>query len=728
MFALILGSLLVVLALVTPDLRRTDGSLLPHAWTLIVGALSLLIVTAARGSRWQRPLQLLALALIGQACALALIDAPNYGVLQRYLTWSTLLTTAQGFLLLGPLAQTIVVVREAQSWRRFRFPAAKRVLSTWQMLVLAATVVVLAAYPSWKPITYLGELSIALWVIAINAGNLILVAATIPEDALESLARRVGRPLGFFGTGDRSGPDWDRLFPWLVAAFVTVVAAIIASAVFERIPHIADSVAYYFQAKYLSVGRLYLPPPPDVSAFAFENLHTDGVKWWSYGFPGWPALLAVGVRLGVPWLINPVLGGITVLLAHALLSRLYDRRFAHAGIALIAVSPWFLFLYASFLTHPASIVWALTALLAVDKAREQGSVRWSLVTGAALGALFLTRPFEAFIFGAIIGLYILGVFDRRPRLAPSRIAALTAAGLAVSVWLFPYNNLLTGSPTSSPHSTWASARWYPGADRLGFGSDIGNLGWTHIDPLPGHGLPDVLINALQNLFTANFELYGWMFGSLVLVTMFVMWGRWKPADRVFLAIIAAVIFAYSFYWFSGGPDFGARYWFQIFVPLIVLTVRAVQELQRRWVEGGARPQTALRVPAFVIAASLVAFLNVVPWRALGKYHDYRGLNASVGQLARTYDFGRSLVLVRGNLKYDYRQAFVFNPPTLQSDGTIYARDRGPAVRAALFQYFPDRPVWIIARSPVDESKFVVVAGPLACSETGSCRQASRSTP
>ena len=36
---------------------------------------------------------------------------------------------------------------------------------------------------------------------------------------------------------------------------------------------------------------------------------------------------------------------------------------------------------------------------------------------------------------------------------------------------------------------------------------------------------------------------------------------------------------FFFYWYSGGPDFGARYWYLILVPLVVLSVRGLQALQ-----------------------------------------------------------------------------------------------------------------------------------------------------
>ena len=75
------GAVIVGLALAAPALRRPDGSLLPLAWTATLGGLCLVLLAASWRTRWQRCGWLLALAVAGQACALALIHAPNYNLL-----------------------------------------------------------------------------------------------------------------------------------------------------------------------------------------------------------------------------------------------------------------------------------------------------------------------------------------------------------------------------------------------------------------------------------------------------------------------------------------------------------------------------------------------------------------------------------------------------------------------------------------------------------------------
>ena len=79
-------------------------------------------------SRWERFSWLMALALLGQACALSLIQAPNFNILQHYLPWSELLTYPRGLLLLGPLAQTIVAAMAAWRYRHTMGIAVRRLV------------------------------------------------------------------------------------------------------------------------------------------------------------------------------------------------------------------------------------------------------------------------------------------------------------------------------------------------------------------------------------------------------------------------------------------------------------------------------------------------------------------------------------------------------------------------------------------------------------------------
>src|SRR5690606_10366434 len=130
-------------------------------------------------------------------------------------------------------------------------------------------------------------------------------------------------------------------------------------------PHVPDEVIYLYHARYFAAGMLTMPAPPVPEAFNIDLMTYEPTRWYSPVPPGWPAALSVGVLLGAPWLVNPVLNALNVLLASMLLHAVYDRRTARLAVLLLAVSPWFLFMGMNFMTHTFTLTCALAAAVAV---------------------------------------------------------------------------------------------------------------------------------------------------------------------------------------------------------------------------------------------------------------------------------------------------------------------------------------------------------------------------
>ncbi len=480
--------------------------------------------------------------------------------------------------------------------------------------------------------------------------------------------------------------------------------------VFERMPHIDDSIAYLFQAKYFSTGALWLPRPVDPDSFGVAHLIVDGDKWYSKFFPGWPAVLALGVLLGAPWIVNPLLGAASVLLLHSLTTRSYGLRTAHAVTLLVSASPWFLFLSGSFMAHSASLFWMLLALVGIERLRGRSASGWGLVAGSSLGMLFLTRPFDAALVGPVIGLSALGVGPRRLTLVSLAMVGVSAA--LVAGLYFPYNAALTGDPFAAPHRLWAEHLFGSGVDVFGFGPSVGIPLWRNMDPLPGHGLADVVLNANKNFALLNFELFGWACGSLVMVCLAFRRGALGRNDVLMLGLLFAVVVGHAFYWAPGGPDFGARYWYLIIMPLVVLTVRGAEHLASGSGGGTASSDVAgTRVGVALAFASLCAVLVIVPWRSVGKYYRYRDIGGTVGALTDRRGIRDALIFVRSSRRSDYQTAFNLNPRSTGDDGNVFAWDLGPDHRAAVLSGFPSKPVWVIERTDQADS-LSVTQGPL----------------
>jgi 4-amino-4-deoxy-L-arabinose transferase-like glycosyltransferase len=241
------------------------------------------------------------------------------------------------------------------------------------------------------------------------------------------------------------------------------------------------------------------------------------------------------------------------------------------------------------------------------------------------------------------------------------------------------------------------------------------MGWA-IDPFPGHGPIDALVNANLNTFSINIELYGWSIGSLILFALLVFSGVLKRGDYIMIAVITAVFIPHFFYYFSGGPDFGARYWFLMLVPFIALTVRGIDALETKLKNRATNPSFAVtRVKVGVLSLCFFTLVNYFPWRATDKYHHFRGMRPGIRALAAKYGFGKSLVLVRGNSS-DYQSAWIHNPLNPNANAPVYAWDRDTEIRAKILQAYPDRDVWIVNGPSITHGGFEVAKRPVSTRE------------
>ena len=662
-------------------------------------------------TRLSGSIALVVLATIGQFSALQLVDVKPFAAFQHYRPWQSLSSD-------HPIAVGVLVVQAVLvavvAWRlRARLMAVAGVLSTRAWLILALGMGFLLAVPSVSVSFFAGETLLAGLLAGLAALTLVLAALLMPEEALARAAAWVNARVTL-GPGDGNERPWDLRLPLAIAIWVTLIAATVNILVLERVPHIDDSVSNLFQAKYFSTGQLTLPAPPDEDAFRMDLTVVRDGRWFGYAFPLWPAVLALGVLAGAPWLVNPILGGALILLGHTWLWRRFDRGMANATTLLLAASSWLIFTSAEFMSHPLTAVLAMLALLAFDRATQLHDRwgRWAVLTGAAGGALLLTRSFDAILVAATIGL--VAILETRLVRSWRAVVLASVVAAAIAALIFPYNQAVTGRATYPAHLAWADQRYGPGVDVIGFGPNVGIDRWPNLDPLPGHGLPDVVLNLNKNLFMANIDLFGWAFGSMPLVWLALGSGGWTRRNLVLLILPAAFLAGYSLFWFSGGPDLGARYWYPLITTLAAVSVHGARRLGATLDRRGAVTQANARVSMVLIAATIAAAVTMLPWRAVTKYYRYRGIGGEVRALAASAGIRDALVFVRTSERADYQSAFNLNPRSLDHRGTIYALDAGPAANARVVSRFTDRPVWVIGRIVASGGghPFSVIEGPL----------------
>jgi len=605
----------------------------------------------------------LLLECVGQAATLRLIDAGHRLHYQHYKlpdasTVSIAILATQTILVFSALFPLRAAIA-AWLTNEFRW---------WQVLLifLLLSGSSAALSPRWN--FYALEILFASFIQLVHLGNIALIV------------RRFSASWRF--------PQWNA--PYVPAGFVLVIACLLNLLSYQNHPHITDEVIYWMQARFFSHGFLKLPAPPVPAAFDIYMMRVDGASWYPATPPGWPFVLALGMRLGAPWLINPAFAAGNVLMAYAVLRRMYDQRLASYSAWLLAVSPWFIFLAMSFMNHMLTLFCLLTAAWAILKSREDRRMFWSFVAGISAGYCCWIRPLDGVLVVTAIGAMV--VLDNR------KWKTVFGFGIAATMTvgsLFLWNHQFTENGFHFPINAYLDEHFGENSNAYGFGPDRG-MGWQ-IDPYPGHNARDGVLNALLNTFSINIDLFGWSCGSLLLAAAFLFRGKLNKKDWMLLSLVLAVFVAYFFYYFSGGPDFGARYWFLMIVPLVVFTAR--------WIM--AHPQA--RIAAIILSA--LALILFVPWRTVDKYHHYWGMRPDMLALSKQYSFGTSLVLIRGESHPDYASAAIYNPLDLNAAQPIYAWDRDPETTKKLLEHYADRPVWIFNGPTITGDGYQLVERP-----------------
>ncbi len=655
----------------------------------------------------RHPATWLALLVAGQAATLQWVEAGPRVAYQHYLALPAIASSAPGWSLAVVVLQVGAVLL---GLGRLRAPLAALLapLGAWRLVALALAFVLTSATLSRSPSAYAAELVLATCIQSLHLATVLLLAASLHGSRLARVGGLIDRILGprLAGAPEPAPGGPDR-FAWILAGGVVLLTLLLANWSYQRHPHVPDEVVYLLHARYLAAGQLTMPLPPVSEAFNIDLMMSHAGRWFSSVPPGWPFILAIGAFFGVPWLVNPVLGGANILLAYLLLRELYPRRTARLGAILLAASPWHLFMSMNLMTHTATLAAALAASLAVARLRRRPGAGLAVLAGIGIGVVGLIRPLEGLAVAGVLGLWSLAARGRRFRFGPS--AVMTAAAIGTGALVLPYNQALMGSPRTFPIMAYTDAVFGRGTNALGFGANRG-LPWPGLDPIPGHGPLDVLINANFNLFQVNVELLGWATGSLIVLLLLVLAGRLRGPDWGMVGAIVAVAGIHSLYYFSGGPDFGARYWYLVLVPCLALTARGLEAAEslagQSEPEGGARPLVGA---AALILASLVVF---VPWRATDKYFHYRGMRPDIRAVAAQPEMRGSVVLIRGRRHPDFASAAIYNPIDLSAPAPIFAWDQGDDARRALVDHYPDRRFYIMEGPTVTGGGFEMRAGPL----------------
>jgi hypothetical protein len=490
----------------------------------------------------------------------------------------------------------------------------------------------------------------------------------------------------------------------LLASFVYVVW--IALAQFQALPHIYDASAYLFGAKIYATGHLSAPVPAAVDRFPGPFMVQANGRWFPQYPPGTSTMLAVGVLVGAPWIVEPALGTLALLGIGLTAARLYDRRIATLAVLLGTLSPFYSYLAASYLSHAVALffyAWGFWALVRF----AQGGRGWSILLAAALlGMGALTRDQVGLLFALIVVGGVLLVFwphivrDWRRWITPG--TGFVAIALVFLLLHLLFDLALTGNPAVTPRTLFS-----PG-DRWGFGQGIGFYGQ--------HTLAGGFVTVDELLTALAIDLYGWPFylTLCLLAIPFLAW-RARAADWLMLAGTVIMIGAFIGYFYHG-IYLGPRYVCDALPFLLILTARGMVVLGQvgRDVGNAASqwliavrwrlPQrkltstpSALRISIATCAlmACLVACnLGYFTPRQAAIYHNFSGYPAgfALDTPALAYPpVHHAIVVTDDYMLYGYT-LFALNDPQFRGD-VLYAYAGSPQDYQELRTAYPGRALY-----------------------------------
>ncbi|MBN1551988.1 glycosyltransferase family 39 protein, partial [bacterium] len=310
-------------------------------------------------------------------------------------------------------------------------------------------------------------------------------------------------------------------FSWICPIAFIIFSALTAFRIMGATPRILDGFNYLFQAQNMALGQFTanIPPVPEFFQFVFIMMQ-DG-RWYGSVYPGFPLILALGVLIRAPWLVNPVLGGIGIHLTFRAGKAFFNTETAKLTVLLMTFSPFYRMMASIFMSHISAMIGSLVAIwmiwIWITKRNFQG-ISVPFAAGTAMGYVYITRPQAGMVVIPFI-IYAIVVFLKRSvKMFCSRMKnpfenqmSWHRISVAILFLLLPmigsflflsfYNLQVTGEAFVNPRYLVDPQR------SLGFGDSLG-------EPLPGglrsgHSLGKGIHNISVLLRLWNSDLLGW---------------------------------------------------------------------------------------------------------------------------------------------------------------------------------------------------------------------------
>lgn len=470
---------------------------------------------------------------------------------------------------------------------------------------------------------------------------------------------------------------------------------------YDHLPQ-SDDVAAYKQAQIFLTNNRWVPSHIYPEFFDGCGMVNNRGRYFSITAPGHSFFLLIGLLIGIPWIICPLMGTFLLLILYFLLKRLFSSLTARTGTLFLMLSPSFLFFSASSLNQNSSALFSLLSLFLITLALYN-PLRLNIIfiyflAGVSIGIAFLSRPTAPLVF--FFGIIVFSFIMTKKKILPSKIIIFFILGFLPFLVFQAYDNFaLTGNIFHYGYFLLEPK----GLGVTGFGINIGEPTFG----IQGHNLLKALINLFYNITVFSLHLFGWPLLSLVLA---ILWKPKIPFEWLILGILIFMTIFMSFWWFHGISPIGTLYYYEMIPLLILLTVRKIETLK----------------PNIRVIITLLFLIDICVYIPKGtKIFEFWGSNNNCYNEIKKQNIHNAIVFIkdpevpsdfsiqsgseeiRTVRRYNYSSVSFRNAAEISKGDIVYARDLGEDKNLKLKKLYSNRNAYLFEYSG-DNSKYRVV--------------------
>jgi len=314
----------------------------------------------------------------------------------------------------------------------------------------------------------------------------------------------------------------------------------------EGIPHVGDAVSYLMQAKFMAEGKVCGIPKikPELLVF-FKDWGATFFKngrWCGFYPYGHPLMLAVGILLGNPGVIPPLLASFSLLFMYLIGKKIANFTVGVISGLIMFSSPFFQMNAASFMSHNSAVFFETAGLYFLIQAVDQAKRRFFILSSLFFGLLFNNRPLT--VLGIV---FPIGFFLLVKRVKFKDFSAFVSSGIVFCLTYFIYNFWTNGN--------WVNTHYL----QMNSGSFIQGRFF----------IINYLLVFQTYLLTFLKVFHGWPY----LITLFLFFLPLLVAKKKEILFIFTCVLGITLTWsfFDGGTyaiTYGPRYWLEV-TPFVI---------------------------------------------------------------------------------------------------------------------------------------------------------------